>query len=94
MWVLGIEPQSSARAVSALNHSAISPAPLHILRDSNGSYKKWFGGFGLLLLLFCPETQCIEQAGLDLTKILLPLPLGAGIKGMGHHAQLRKCFWV
>ena len=27
MWVLGIEPTSSGRAVSALNHKAISPTP-------------------------------------------------------------------
>lgn len=28
MWMLGIKPQSSARAVSSLNWWAISPAPL------------------------------------------------------------------
>jgi hypothetical protein len=27
MWVLGIEPQSSGRADSALSHRAISPVP-------------------------------------------------------------------
>lgn len=27
MWVPGIEPQSPARAASALNHQAISPVP-------------------------------------------------------------------
>lgn len=27
LWMLGIEPQSTGRAVSALNHYAISPPP-------------------------------------------------------------------
>jgi hypothetical protein len=29
MWLLGIEFKTSGRAASALNHRAISPAPIH-----------------------------------------------------------------
>jgi hypothetical protein len=37
MWVLGIEPGSSGRAVSALNHQAISPTLSYIeqAKDNN-----------------------------------------------------------
>jgi hypothetical protein len=33
----------------------------------------------------CPGTCSIDQAGLELTEICLPLPLSAGIKGVCHH---------
>jgi hypothetical protein len=39
MWLLGIEFRTSRRAVSALNHRAISPAPTP--RFLNGSHSDW-----------------------------------------------------
>jgi hypothetical protein len=59
--------------------------------------------FNLLFILFtylfrdrislhspgCPGTHSVDQAGLKLTEILLPLPPeSTGIKGKCHHAQL------
>jgi hypothetical protein len=32
----------------------------------------------------CSGSHCVHLADLELTEILLPLPLGAGIKGMLH----------
>jgi hypothetical protein len=34
MWLLGFEVRAFERAISALNHSAISPAPFNFFKDS------------------------------------------------------------
>ena len=33
----------------------------------------------------CPGTRSVDQAGLELTEISLPLPLPPGIKDVCHH---------
>ena len=40
----------------------------------------------------CPETCSVDQAGLELTEIRLPLPPSAGIKGVHHHHQNKQIF--
>ena len=38
-----------------------------------------------LCSLGCPGTRSVDQAGLELTKIHLPLPPHVGSKGLHHH---------
>jgi hypothetical protein len=40
----------------------------------------------------CPGTCSVDQASLGLTEIHLPLPPGAGIKGVCHHCTAPKYF--
>ena len=63
MWVVGIEPGSSGRAVRTLNHRAISPAPTFFF---------FFENRVSLCHFACPESQSAEQGSLKLTVICLP----------------------
>ena len=48
----------------------------------------WFLAFGVSLCsLSGPGTPSVDQAGLELTEIHLPLLLSAGTEGVQHHAQ-------
>ena len=70
MWVLGIEPVSSGRAVSLFNHSAVSPAP----------FRSGFLSVALAVL----ELTC--RPGHPWTHISTSLCLlSAGVKGVCHH---------
>jgi len=60
MWLLGFELRTSGRAVSALNHWAISPAPKDI-----------FWGRVSLCSLGCPGTHCVDQPDHKLRMLLL-----------------------
>jgi hypothetical protein len=46
-----------------------------------------------IIRLFCPGTHYVDQAGLKLTEICLPLLLSARIKNMGHYTWLTYYFF-
>jgi hypothetical protein len=72
LWVVGIEPQSSARVISALNDKAhLSRTFLFCLFDTGPCC------VALAVLGACS----VDQTGLELTELGL---LSAGIKGTSH----------
>ena len=69
---------------------SISPVLGLETRATTTGYQNW-----LFVLFFetgflcsfgaCLGTRSVDQAGLELTEIHVPLPLSAGIKGVQHH---------
>ena len=67
VWMLGTKLGSSVRLVCTLNHRAISPGPV--------IYLFIFSRYGFSIAMESVlELALVDQAGLKLTKIHLPLP--------------------
>jgi hypothetical protein len=83
MWLLGVEPRSSGRTASALNHWATFPLVflfiilfIHICLVN----------IRFFFFLCSPGTYSVDQVGLQLRSACL-CPPSAGIKGLCHHCQ-------
>ena len=63
------------KIANARHHSLILP---HLVFRDRVSQCNSSGSSGI---------HVVDQAGLKLTEILLPLPLSAGVKSMHHHTQ-------
>jgi hypothetical protein len=75
MWMLGAKLRSSIRAARAFFYLGFFSSLLFFIFRDRVS----------LCSPGCPGTHSVDQAGLELTEMHLPLPPSAGIKGVHYN---------